>query len=155
MKILITGVAGFIGFHTALRYLNEGHDVVGIDNLNNYYDVRLKNERLNLLKNKNFEFHKLDISDYPSLRKTFENYSFDSIIHLAAQAGVRYSLIDPHSYELSNNLGTLNMFELTRLLKVPKIVYASSSSVYGNSKVQPCVETQDTNKPISLSLIHI
>jgi UDP-glucuronate 4-epimerase len=145
MKILLTGAAGFIGSHVCEALLKRGDEVVGIDNLNDYYDVSLKNKNLDILKKyEKFKFLKHDISEPINLKE-----SFDLICHLAAQAGVRYSLTNPQVYELSNNLGTLNIFEYARKNNIPKIVYASSSSVYGNTDKVPFEESMDVSNPVS------
>lgn len=145
-KILLTGCAGFIGFHTAKKLLEQGYSVIGVDNLNEYYDVSLKNSRLNILKKfDRFAFYKKDISE----EFDFEE-EIDIICHLAAQAGVRYSLEAPLVYEKSNNLGTLQVFEFARRKKIKKVIYASSSSVYGNCEKTPFKEDMQLDKPISL-----
>jgi len=148
MRILITGGAGFIGFHLAKK-LSESNDVVIVDNLSDYYDVILKKKRLEQIRDK-VEFYKIDIAEFVSLKKIFEKYNFDVVCHQAAQAGVRYSLINPWIYERSNVLGTLNIFELARKFNIKKIVYASSSSVYGGNKKIPFSEDDIVNKPVSL-----
>jgi len=148
MKILVTGGAGFIGFHLAKK-LSEKEDVVVVDNLSNYYDVKLKEARLEQIKDK-IEFHKIDISDFSSLKKIFEKHKFDLICHVAAQAGVRYSLINPWEYKKSNIIGTLNIFELAKKFNIRKVIYASSSSVYGGNKKVPFSEEDRVDKPISL-----
>ncbi|NDE90154.1 MAG: NAD-dependent epimerase/dehydratase family protein [Alphaproteobacteria bacterium] len=150
MAILLTGAAGFIGFHTTLALLKRGETVIGVDNLNNYYDVNLKKARLaQLLAHKNFSFHKMDIADktaIASLPKTF-----DRIIHLAAQAGVRYSLKNPQAYIDSNITGHLTMLELARNTDGLKhFVYASSSSVYGGNTKTPFSIKDAVEKPVSL-----
>ncbi|MCF7866296.1 NAD-dependent epimerase/dehydratase family protein [Candidatus Woesearchaeota archaeon] len=146
MKILLTGAAGFIGFHTTKKLLERGDEVIGIDNLNNYYDKKLKLDRLTLLKKyKRFEFVKKNISEgIPSIDQV------DGIINLAAQAGVRYSIENPLEYEKSNNLGTLQVFEYARHNKIKNIVFASSSSVYGNVTEYPFHEEMKIDTPISL-----
>jgi len=151
MKILVTGSAGFIGFHTSKKLLDLGNKVVGIDNYSDYYDVQLKKNRTIILK-KNFSFKEyiIDISDKKELDKVFLEEKFDLVINLAAQAGVRYSLINPFIYEKTNNLGFLNILECCKEFKVNKVVYASSSSVYGGNKVFPFKEDQRTDNPISL-----
>jgi len=144
--ILVTGAAGFIGFHTAKKLLERGDKIIGIDNLNDYYDVSLKEARLNILKKfQNFSFYKKDISEEIKVQE-----KIDSICHLAAQAGVRYSIENPLVYEISNSLGTLQVFEFARKNKIKTIVYASSSSVYGNNPHAPFKETMQLDKPISL-----
>jgi len=151
--ILVTGAAGFIGFHTSLRLLNQGVEVVGIDNLNDYYDVSLKESRLAKLKEfDNFKFVKLDISDKAAMEKLWaEHGDFVEVIHLAAQAGVRYSLENPYSYITSNCMGHLTVMEMCRHTKDFKhLVYASSSSVYGGNKKLPYSVEDSVNQPLSL-----
>jgi len=148
MKLLVTGGAGFIGFYLAKK-LSEKEEVVIVDNLSDYYDIKLKEARLEQIKDR-IEFHKIDISDFSSLKKIFEKYEFDLICHIAAQAGVRYSLINPWAYEKSNILGTLNIFELAKKFNIKKVIYASSSSVYGSNKKVPFSEEDRVDKPISL-----
>jgi len=148
MRILVTGGAGFIGFHLAKK-LSEKEDVVVVDNLSSYYDVKLKEARLEQIKDK-VEFYKIDISDFSSLKKIFEKYRFDLICHIAAQAGVRYSLTNPWEYKKSNIIGTLNIFELAKKFNIKKVIYASSSSVYGGNKKVPFSEGDRVDKPISL-----
>lgn len=154
MKILLTGGAGFIGFHTATELLNRGDSVVIIDNFNDYYDPKLKFFRADTLKNhknkKNLKIYKADISDLKSLDKIFKKHKFDKICHLAAQAGVRYSLKDPFRYEIWNNLGTLNLLELAVKHKIKDFVFASSSSVYGGNKKIPFSEKDSVDSPVSL-----
>ena len=143
MKILITGCCGFIGFNFAnfLAKSNKKTKIVGIDNLNNYYSVGLKRKRLKILsKHKNFNFFKLDLSDFKKLNKIFNKNKFDCIYHLAAQAGVRYSVTHPKVYINSNINGFFNLIEISRNKKVKKIFYASSSSVYGDNKIFPLDE---------------
>ena len=131
MNILITGVAGFIGSKLAIQLLSEGHSVYGIDNLNSYYSVNLKLYRLkNIKRHKNFNFYKLDISDRTSINKFFKNKKFNVICHLAAQAGVRHSLVNPRVYTKSNIDGFLEILEYCRSKPKTKLVYASSSSTY-------------------------
>ncbi|MCO6058832.1 NAD-dependent epimerase [Pseudomonas sp. MOB-449] len=151
MKFLVTGAAGFIGFHTARRLCQAGHEVVGIDNLNDYYSVDLKLARLDQLKAFNtFSFVTLDIADRDAMQTLFHQHRFERVIHLAAQAGVRYSLDNPHVYADSNLSGFVNVLEGCRQNGVQHLVYASSSSVYGtNSKVPFAVEDAVDN-PISL-----
>jgi len=144
MKILITGVAGFIGFSLSKYLLNKKHNVIGIDNLNSYYNQKLKIERINNLKCKNFFFIKEDISNKENIFKKLKKYKFDIIIHLAAQPGVRYSLKNPYSY-IKNNLDVFGVIlEYARIKKV-KLIYASSSSVYGDSKNFPLKENYKLN----------
>jgi UDP-glucuronate 4-epimerase len=151
MSILVTGAAGFIGFHLTNRLLAQDYHVIGIDNLNEYYDVRLKKERLAILeKNSNFTFHQIDLADREALHSIFKDYSIDIVINLAAQAGVRYSLTHPHSYVHSNLFGFLNILEACRHYPVDHLIYASSSSVYGaNSKI-PFSTKDSTDHPVSL-----
>ena len=145
MKILITGCAGFIGFHLSKKILeNKKFQIIGIDNLNSYYSVKLKKLRLNLLlKNKNFIFHKLDISNYNDLHKIYKKNKFDIIINLAAQAGVRYSITNPKEYIQTNIVGFFNVLELSRIYNINQVFYASSSSVYGDHKLFPLKENQN------------
>ena len=150
MKILITGSAGFIGFHIAKRLLKKKIFVVGIDTLNNYYDKNLKIDRLkNLIKSKYFTFIKQDISNFKKLNIIFRKYKFDQIINLAAYAGVEYSLLFPKKYISTNEIGFFNILELSKKYNVKKIIFASSSSVYGLNKL-PFDENQKTDSPISL-----
>jgi UDP-glucuronate 4-epimerase len=151
MKILVTGVAGFIGMHTALSLLEAGHAVVGIDNLNDYYDPQLKLDRLDRLKpHRGFEFSPLDIADAAPLMGIFKAHSFDGVIHLAAQAGVRYSLTHPQAYIQSNLVGFANVLEACRAHPVQHLVYASSSSVYGHNTKLPYSEHDPVDQPVSL-----
>lgn len=166
MKILVTGSAGFIGFHTVLKLLQEGHDVVGLDNLNDYYDVSLKKARLEesgidivsiirgeLIKSKTnprYKFILLDLSDSTGIEALFRSEKFEKVCHLAAQAGVRYSLTNPLAYINSNILGTLNILESCRKHEILHLVYASSSSIYGLNTQMPFQTTQNTDHPVSL-----
>lgn len=151
MKILLTGAAGFIGFHTALRLLDAGHVVVGLDNLNSYYDPRLKSGRLDILsQEENFSFFKLDLSDREGIDNLFRKESFDIVIHLGAQAGVRYSIENPFAYIDSNICGTLTILEGCRHHEIQHLIYASSSSVYGANTKQPFSESDPVELPISL-----
>lgn len=151
MKILLTGSAGFIGMTTALRLLARGDQVVGLDNLNDYYDVALKESRLKRLTvHKEFKFVKLDVADRPGMEALFAAEKFDRVIHLAAQAGVRYSLQNPHAYIESNILGFTNVLEGCRHNKVQHLVYASSSSVYGGNTKMPFSEHDSVDHPVSL-----
>ncbi len=150
MSILVTGCAGFIGANVCRLLLDEGREVVGLDNLNNAYDVRVKHWRLDQLKPRpNFRFRQLDIADYPALRSLFSGESFESIINLGARAGVRYSVKDPWVYYQSNTIGTLNLLELCREFEVRKFVLASTSSVYGDDTPRPFKEDSDTSRPLS------
>lgn len=151
MKILLTGAAGFIGMHTALRLLARGDEVVGIDNLNDYYDVNLKLARLNrLLAQQKFRFIKMDVADIEAMTELFAKEGFQRVIHLAAQAGVRYSLINPHAYIQSNLIGFTNILEGCRHGKIEHLVYASSSSVYGGNTKLPFSEHDNIDHPVSL-----
>jgi len=170
MKILVTGTAGFIGMHLAHHLLKRGDEVVGLDNINDYYDVRLKYGRLDesgiinakeseyieynkLIQSKkydNYRFIKLDLQDHENIFKLFENENFDAVCNLAAQAGVRYSLTNPKSYMDSNILGFLNILEACRHFGVKNLSYASSSSVYGLNEKQPFSTHDSVNHPISL-----
>lgn len=151
MKILLTGCAGFIGMHTTLSFLQEGFEIIGIDNLNNYYDVNLKKSRLSrLLSHPNFKFYELDISDKLLVEELFESEKPQKVVHLAAQAGVRYSLINPHAYIDSNIQGFLTILEGCRNHDVQHLVYASSSSVYGSNTSLPFDESQNIDHPINL-----
>ena len=151
MKILLTGAAGFIGMTTALRLLARGDEVVGLDNLNDYYDVSLKQNRLNrLLPYPGFRFVKLDVADRAGMADLFVAEKFDRVIHLAAQAGVRYSLQNPHAYIESNIVGFTNILEGCRHARVQHLVYASSSSVYGGNTKMPFSEHDSVDHPVSL-----
>jgi UDP-glucuronate 4-epimerase len=151
MRILVTGVAGFIGMHVAIRLLADGHEVVGIDNLNDYYDVRLKEARLAHIGNLNqFHFYKLDLADHDGITSLFAETRPEIVINLAAQAGVRYSLENPHSYIESNLVGFTNILEACRHFDVEHLVYASSSSVYGLNKEMPFHEGQNVDHPLAL-----
>lgn len=151
MKILVTGAAGFIGSTASLKLLARGDEVVGLDNLNDYYDVNLKKDRLKRLQDKqNFRFVQLDIADRPGMEALFAAEKFDRVIHLAAQAGVRYSLKNPHAYIDSNIVGFTNILEGCRHSKVQHLVYASSSSVYGGNTKMPFSEHDSVDHPVSL-----
>ena len=151
MNILVTGAAGFIGSHLSLKLSQLGHNVFGIDNMNDYYDISLKQDRLKQFDAiSNFHFEKLDICEYEKLYKLVKDNSIELIFHLAAQAGVRYSIDNPQSYQKSNIEGFLNILELCRNLGIKKLVYASSSSVYGNSNKEYFSETDNVDNPISL-----
>lgn len=150
MKYLVTGAAGFIGFHVSKRLLEAGHQVVGIDNLNDYYDVSLKQARLDLLVHPGFQFHKSDLADRESMSALFASGHFDRVIHLAAQAGVRYSLENPHAYADSNLTGFLNILEGCRHNKIQHLLYASSSSVYGMNRKMPFSTDDSVDHPVSL-----
>ena len=167
MNVLVTGAAGFIGFHTCLKLVNQGHKVYGIDNINDYYDPKLKFDRLNELgfsktesekfnnevqssKFKNLRFSRIDLIDNESINNLFKKEQFEVVCNLAAQAGVRYSLINPKAYTDSNISGFLNILEGCRNHKVKHLVYASSSSVYGENKKVPFETTDNVDYPISL-----
>ena len=167
MKILVTGAAGFIGFHTCLKLVNLGHEVYGIDNINNYYDPKLKFDRLNelgfseaaskLFKNEvqstkfnSLRFSRIDLVDHESIDNLFKQEQFEVVCNLAAQAGVRYSIENPKAYIDSNISGFLNILEGCRNHKVKHLVYASSSSVYGENKKVPFETTDTVDHPISL-----
>ncbi len=151
MKFLVTGAAGFIGFHVSERLLAAGHQVIGIDNLNDYYDVSLKLARLDLLKHQpQFHFEKMDLADRSGMEQLFAHHQFDRVIHLAAQAGVRYSIDNPLAYADSNLVGHLNVLEGCRHNKVGHLLYASSSSVYGLNRKLPFSTDDSVDHPISL-----
>ncbi|MFC3852750.1 NAD-dependent epimerase [Salinispirillum marinum] len=151
MNILVTGAAGFIGNELALRLTDEGHTVVGIDNLNDYYDVQLKKDRLARLKDRsNFTFIKMGVEDRTAMAELAQNHQFSRILHLAAQAGVRYSIENPNAYVDANLVGFVNILELARQQQVEHLVYASSSSVYGENEKQPFSEDDPVDHPVSL-----
>jgi UDP-glucuronate 4-epimerase len=151
LRTLVTGVAGFIGMHCALRLLERGDDVIGIDNLNDYYDVSLKQARLAQLKpHVRFNFHQIDISDRDAMAALFASEQPDRVIHLAAQAGVRYSLTNPHAYIDANLQGFMTVLEGCRHHQTGHLVYASSSSVYGGNETMPFSEHDNIDHPLSL-----
>ena len=153
MTILVTGAAGFIGMHVADRLMGQGHAVVGIDNLNDYYPVALKQARLNLLRERHgklFTFHELDFADMAAVQAALADQVIEAIVHLGAQAGVRYSLVNPHAYVRSNLSGHVNMLELARERHVRHLVYASSSSVYGGNESLPFRVEDRVDHPVSL-----
>ena len=150
MKFLVTGAAGFIGFHTCKRLLEAGHEVVGLDNMNDYYDVNLKQARLDLLQSPLFSFHKIDLADREGIARLFANEKFNRVIHLAAQAGVRYSLENPFAYADANLIGYLNILEGCRHNNVEHLLYASSSSVYGLNRKMPFSTEDSVDHPVSL-----
>lgn len=151
MKILVTGVAGFIGAALTLRLLERGDEVVGIDNLNDYYDINLKLARLEIINHYGkFKFIKIDISDKTAMEALFETEYFDKVMHLAAQAGVRYSISNPHAYIDSNIIGFMNVLEGCRHNKIQHLAYASSSSVYGANTKMPFSVHDNVDHPVSL-----
>ena len=162
LRILVTGAAGFIGFHVCEKLISLKINVVGVDNLNNYYDTDLKKNRLNNLglgnkdldstknKNKLFDFYKIDINDHLKLEEIFKKHNFSHVIHLAAQAGVRYSIENPKTYIENNIMGFWNIIELSRQFNIEHFIYASSSSVYGSSDKTPFNVNQKTDEPLSL-----
>jgi len=150
-EILVTGAAGFVGFHLVQQLLVNGEEVIGLDNLNDYYDVPLKQSRLEqLLQHKGFQFLQLDLADRPSIANLFENLKPNIVVHLAAQAGVRYSLTHPHAYVDSNLVGFVNILEGCRHSQVQHLVYASSSSVYGANTKIPFSVSDRVDYPVSL-----
>ena len=167
MKILVTGAAGFIGFHTSLKLVKQGHEVYGIDNINDYYDPKLKFDRLNelgfskaeskLFKNEvkstkfnSLRFSRIDLVDHETIDDLFKQEQFEVVCHLAAQAGVRYSIENPKAYIDSNIVGFLNILECCRYNEIKHLLYASSSSVYGANKKVPFLEKDSVDHPISL-----
>lgn len=150
-RILVTGAAGFIGFYLSERLLKDGHEVLGVDNLNDYYDVNLKYSRLDILKQyPNFKFEKIALEDKPDLDKAFANFKPERVINLAAQAGVRYSLENPSAYINSNMVGFGNILECCRHHKIAHLVFASSSSVYGANASTPFKTSDNVDHPLSL-----
>lgn len=151
MNFLVTGAAGFIGFHVSQRLLAAGHQVVGIDNLNDYYDVSLKQARLDqILPHPAFTFIKMGLADRQAISSLFEQHAFERVIHLAAQAGVRYSIDNPHAYADANLTGHLNILEGCRHHKIGHLLYASSSSVYGLNRKMPFSTDDSVDHPVSL-----
>ena len=153
MSYLVTGAAGFIGYHLSLKLLEAGKQVIGVDNLNSYYDINLKKSRLEILRDKfpkNFIFHKLNIEDKDEIFNKLEDFDIDFVVNLAAQAGVRYSLINPYAYIESNISGFINILELSKLKQIKHLVYASSSSVYGGNTNFPFRESDIVDSPVSL-----
>lgn len=151
MKILVTGCCGFIGYHLSKRLIKDGHFVTGVDNMNDYYDVSMKERRLVEINGyDNFKFYLEDISNYEKISKIFESGKFDIVVNLAAQAGVRYSIENPFVYIQSNLVGFSNILECCRSFKVDRLIYASSSSVYGNNDDIPFKECTRTDNPVSL-----
>lgn len=150
-KILVTGAAGFIGFHLVKKLSESRNEIVGLDNLNDYYDVNLKIARLDVLKKiENFEFTKIDLIEKEKLQTLFEKHQFDYVINLAAQAGVRYSIENPYAYIDSNIIGFINILEACRKFPVQHLIFASSSSVYGANVKQPFSEADNVDHPVSL-----
>ena len=154
MNILVTGAAGFIGFHVSNKLIKNGYNVIGIDNINNYYDIKIKKDRLKILKqiskNKdNFIFYKKDIVSYNSLKSVFNKNKIHYVIHLAAQAGVRYSITHPKKYVDSNLVGFFNIIDLSRKYKIKHFLFASTSSVYGSNTNFPLKESLSTDEPLS------
>ena len=150
-KILVTGAAGFIGFHLTTRLLDAGHTVVGLDNLNDYYDVNLKLSRLKMLEARGgFRFVKGELADREAIAGLFAEERFEIVVNLAAQAGVRYSLVNPHAYIDSNSQGFMNILEGCRHNQVRHLVYASSSSVYGANTLMPFSVHHNVDHPVSL-----
>ena len=151
MKFLVTGAAGFIGFHTSKRLLDSGYDVVGLDNINDYYDVNLKKSRLNILQDNNrFAFYNISLEDFESVAQLFKKEAPQRVIHLAAQAGVRYSIEHPEIYIQSNIIGTFHILECCRYNQVEHLVYASTSSVYGLNTKYPFSVSDNVSHPVSL-----
>ena len=151
MKILVTGAAGFIGFHTSMKLLGRGDTVVGLDNFNDYYDVTLKESRATILDDYDeFKMVRIDLQDREGMEALFALEKFDKVVHLAAQAGVRYSIENPHSYIESNIVGTLHILEGCRHHKVEHLVYASSSSVYGANTSMPFSIHENVDHPLAL-----
>jgi len=150
MKVLVTGVAGFIGFHTARRLCSDGHEVVGVDNLNHYYSVELKQARLVQLTGlPNFQFRLIDVADKQALMDVFAENAFEQVVHLAAQAGVRYSIDHPDVYAQSNLVGFLNLLEACRAHQPAHLIFASSSSVYGLNEQMPYNTADPADQPVS------
>ncbi len=152
MKIIVTGAAGFVGYHVSKLLIKNNYTVIGIDNLNNYYDVKLKKNRIKDLKkyNKKFIFYKKDLSNYNDINKIFKKHKPKKIVHLAAQAGVRYSLINPKAYINANLLAFFNVIDLSKIYKLKNFVYASSSSIYGANTSLPFTEKKIADHPIQL-----
>jgi UDP-glucuronate 4-epimerase len=151
MNILVTGAAGFIGMYTARRLIADGHRVLGIDNLNDYYDVQLKRDRLSQLAElPGFTFVQADVADREALMPLFAAHAITHVVHLAAQAGVRYSITNPHAYGEANLVGFLNVLEACRQHRIGHLVYASSSSVYGGNRKMPFSEADSVDHPVSL-----
>ncbi|RIO10859.1 NAD-dependent epimerase [Mammaliicoccus sciuri] len=150
MKLLITGTAGFIGSHLSKKLIAQGHEVIGIDNINDYYDVTIKEDRLKSIGTKNFKFYKINLEDYFAMDEIFSNEKPQVVINLAAQAGVRYSLENPRAYIDSNIVGFTNILECSRHHKIEHLIYASSSSVYGANTSKPFSTSDNIDHPLSL-----
>lgn len=151
MKILITGAAGFIGFHLSKELLRQSHEIIGIDNLNDYYDPKLKDDRIAILQEfDNFSFYKIDLKEKTEVDNVFKTHKPTVVINLAAQAGVRYSIENPYAYVDSNLIGFMNILEACRNYPVDHLLYASSSSVYGGNKVAPFSTNHNVDHPVSL-----
>jgi len=151
MAILVTGTAGFIGFHLTSKLLKQGYEIIGLDNINDYYSVQLKEDRIKFLSEySNFKFYKTDLCDLNGLIKIFKDNEIQKVVNLAAQAGVRYSITNPFAYQKSNLEGFLNIIETSKNHKVENFLYASSSSVYGNNKKLPFSTEDNVDHPISL-----
>lgn len=150
LKVIVTGSAGFIGSHLSKRLLKEDHQVIGLDNVNDYYDPQLKKDRLKKLEHENFTFFKTNLEDLDSINQIFDEYRPQIVINLAAQAGVRYSLKNPHAYINSNVVGFTNILEACRHHKVEHLIYASSSSVYGANTSKPFSTSDNIDHPLSL-----
>lgn len=148
-KILVTGSAGFIGHHVSQALINKGFQVIGIDSLNSYYDPQLKFDRNKAIQGEGYEFHQMDLCDFEELSKLFETHRFEFIIHLAAQAGVRYSISNPRAYIHSNVEGFFNVLDLSKKFPPKHLIYASSSSVYGDDAKQPFTEDEPCSNPVS------
>lgn|SRR5699024_411550 len=148
--ILVTGSAGFIGSHISRRLIKEGNIVIGIDNVNDYYSTQLKEDRLRILENDNFEFYRADLENFDTINNIFEKHQPNIVINLAAQAGVRYSLENPHAYINSNIVGFTNILEASRHHKIEHLIYASSSSVYGANTTKPFSTSDNIDHPLSL-----
>jgi len=150
LRVLITGSAGFIGYHLCKSMLDDGYEILGIDNINDYYDQRIKNDRLNLLKPyQNYYFHKVDICDRLNMKKLFKSFKPQKVVNLAAQVGVRNSLHHPYSYLESNLIGFINLIELCKEYEINGLIYASSSSVYGEKAKIPFNINENVDKPLS------
>ncbi len=150
IKVVITGISGFIGFHLSILLIKNKFEVIGVDNLNDYYDIKLKKSRLEILRKINIKFYKIDITDFKNLKKCFSNEKPDIVVNLAAQAGVRYSLENPQSYIQSNVIGFFNILEVCKNIKINKLIFASSSSVYGNLYKDKFSEDDKVDDPLNL-----